>query len=262
MDCGFGFGHPYVGGDEEFYSILHEQKGYPGWKWDFDYARNKINASSGSGKLLDVGAGEGQFLVRMKENFECFALEGSETTRNELKSKGITVFADVTEAVEQYPGKFDYVTVFQVLEHLSDFRDLLSACKRLLKPGGNIILTVPDCDAMILQEIVTGCADMPPNHINKWTPNSLKIALNEAGFKTSTAIRQPDSYANITGALHLKLIHDATRKNTLASQVYKLRDKRVRVPFLALLAIPALLKMAFSFSKLRKGGSFAISGIA
>ena len=25
--CGFGFGHPFVGGDEEFYRILHEQKG-------------------------------------------------------------------------------------------------------------------------------------------------------------------------------------------------------------------------------------------
>src|SRR6266704_1242568 len=36
--CGFAFGHPFVGGDEEFYSILHEQKDYPAWRWDFDFA--------------------------------------------------------------------------------------------------------------------------------------------------------------------------------------------------------------------------------
>src|SRR5258705_12399014 len=28
--CGFGFGHPFVGGNEEFCSFLREQKGYPG----------------------------------------------------------------------------------------------------------------------------------------------------------------------------------------------------------------------------------------
>ena len=27
--CGFAFGHPFVGGDEEFYQLLHEQKDYP-----------------------------------------------------------------------------------------------------------------------------------------------------------------------------------------------------------------------------------------
>src|SRR5580765_7648164 len=40
--CGFAFGYPFVGGDEEFYSILHEQKGYPAWRWDYDYAVDKV----------------------------------------------------------------------------------------------------------------------------------------------------------------------------------------------------------------------------
>jgi SAM-dependent methyltransferase len=258
--CGFGFGYPYVGGDEEFYSILHEQKGYPSWKWDFDYAMEQIQPSAQRGKILDIGAGEGLFLIKVKEQFEPFALEGSETTRKLLRGKGVTVFADISETIAKLPGQFDYITIFQVLEHLSDFRPLLLECSKLLKPGGKIIITVPDCDAMILQEQTTGCADMMPNHINKWTPKSLGMVLQEAGFKASPAVYHPDSYKNIIGALHLRMIHNATRKGSLASKVYMIKNKKLRIAALASLAVPTAITMFSSFPKLKKGGSFAMTG--
>ena len=50
-ECGFGFGRPFVGGDEEFYSILHEQAGYPAWRWDYDVALDKVIR----GRLYRIG---------------------------------------------------------------------------------------------------------------------------------------------------------------------------------------------------------------
>src|ERR1700687_5889917 len=58
-ECGFGFGFPFVGGDEEFYGLLHEQKDYPAWRWDYDVAMTHAVARFDGGRILDVGAGVG-----------------------------------------------------------------------------------------------------------------------------------------------------------------------------------------------------------
>ena len=62
--CGFAFGDPFVGGDEEFYSTLHEQHGYPSWRWDYDLAVREVLAFFPQGRLLEIGAGNGADLYR------------------------------------------------------------------------------------------------------------------------------------------------------------------------------------------------------
>jgi len=79
-ECGFAFAQPFVGGDEEFYSILHEQKDYPAWRWDYDIALAEAVKKFGGGKILDVGAGVGIFLRGLDDSWECYAVEGSEVT--------------------------------------------------------------------------------------------------------------------------------------------------------------------------------------
>ena len=58
--CDFMFGVPYVAGDERFYAILHEQQGYPAWRYEYDIARQAA-ATAVSGipapVALDIGAG-------------------------------------------------------------------------------------------------------------------------------------------------------------------------------------------------------------
>ncbi|HEY9693361.1 MAG TPA: class I SAM-dependent methyltransferase [Oculatellaceae cyanobacterium] len=260
-DCGFAFGNPFVGGDEEFYSILHEQKDYPGWRWDYDMALKEALGAFTGGKILEIGAGAGVFLRHLGKEWQCYAMEGSEITRKNLEATGIKVFRNFSEVPPSEVGTFQVVSLFQVLEHIADFRTVLSEGYQLLADGGRLFLTVPDGEAMIRQEKLTGCADMPPNHLLKWTPDSLARALRDAGFEPSQATYEPASLKNLKDSLHLRMISDATNERSLAAQVYRISNKPIRAGLLAGLAVPALLRMFPYISQLTQGGSFAMVGV-
>ena len=261
-ECGFAFGYPFVGGDEEFYSILHEQKGYPAWRWDYDIAIREALRSTSGGRILDIGAGAGFFLRSLGSEWQCYAVEGSESTRGQLEASSIKVFRDLSQAAQSEAGTFQVITMFQVLEHIADFRPVLAQCRQLLCASGRLVITVPDGEAMILQERLTGCPDMPPNHINKWTIESLSHVLRDAEFELQPAIFEPPSWQNLATALYLRIIADATNPRSLAAQVYRVQKKRLRAPLLACLGVPALLRMLPHFRQLRQGGAFAMVGIA
>ena len=261
-ECGFGFGVPFKSGDEEFYAILHEQHGYPAWRWDYDIAvRAAIDGCKG-GRILDVGAGTGNFLTHLPRTWALHAIEGSDTTRSKLRSKGIIVFESMQAAKDSVGGTLDVVTVFQVLEHIAEFREMLSDCRSLLKPGGMLIVSVPEAGAMLLQEKITGCADMPPNHINKWTPKSLSIALTDAGFGPGNVSFEPASFQSIRGAIHLRILADRSEPSSFASRIYRFQNKTVRAVLLALLAIPTFFKLLPHLSRLCRKTAFAMVAVA
>ncbi len=260
--CGFAFGYPFVGGDEEFYSILHEQRGYPAWRWDYDVAIARAVENSAGGNILDIGAGVGNFLRGLDGSWRCYAVEGSELTRHELEASGIKVFRDLSGVARSHAGTFQVVTLFQVLEHIADFRTLLQQCRLLLAPGGRLVVTVPDAAAMIRQERLTGCHDMPPNHIGKWTPESLTRVLERTGFECSSPVYEPASWKNLKANLHMRVTADATDQNSLTAQVYRIKSRFLRVAALSVLAGPALLRMLPYGRQLRSGGAFAMVGIA
>src|SRR5258705_1768090 len=260
--CGFSFGHPFVGGNEEFYSILHEQKSYPGWRWDYDFAVSEAIKKLDRGKILDVGAGVGAFLRSLGSGWECHAIEGSELTRSDLETSGIKVFRDLSDTVKQHAGTFQVVTLFQVLEHIADFDILLRNCRELLAPGGRLIVTVPDGSAMIRQDRLTGCHDMPPNHINQCTPESLSRALRRVGFECGEPIYEPSSWKNLRAGLHMRVGADAAHDRSLAAQIYRIRSRPFRIAALSLLGIPALLRMLPYARQLTLGGAFAMVGVA
>jgi SAM-dependent methyltransferase len=259
--CGFGFGLPFVGGDEEFYGILHEQQGYPSWRWDYDVAMAEAVSRRNGGRILDFGAGVGMFLRRLGTEWERFAVEGSESTRRQLEAAGITVFRDLAQAASSEAGTFQIVTLFQVLEHLAEFNAVLEKCHRLLAQGGLLVVTVPDLDAMIRQQQLTGCHDMLPNHINKWTAESLSGVLRRVGFVVGLPIPEAPSWQHVKASLHLKLMNDATRQHSMAAAVYRIRNKRLRAMSLACLAVPALLSMLPDTMHLRLGGAFGLVGV-
>jgi SAM-dependent methyltransferase len=257
--CGFGFGHPFVGGDEEFYALLHESVGYPKWKWDYDVGLSVSNDYKEGGRILDIGAGQGYFLRRLDRRWRCFATEGSSVTREHLRANDVTVYDTLEAAVKHGRGTFHVVTLFQVLEHLSSFREVLAQCRQLVAADGTLLIVVPNGDAMITQERVTGCADMPPNHIGKWTPHSLALALEESGFTPGNPIQQPAAMRNIPGLLHLRLKSDAMRPSTAAAQAYRIRNRRVRAGVLAIMAVGAFVRLLPSVSQWPLSGAFAMT---
>jgi len=255
--CGFGFGRPFVGGDETFYGILHEQMDYPGWRWDYDVALDVL-ASHRPGPILDVGAGTGTFLAALDEGWTPYAVEASPATRSELEAKGIETYGAIADIDGE--GAFRGVTMFQTLEHIAAFDEVIRSCRDLLCPGGVIVLTVPDADAMFEQEAVVGYPDMPPNHINKWTPESLRRALEDRGFDVVDVRNEPKSLGNVLSKVHMKIMSEADEPRSLAAQVYRIPDRRIRKLGLAALAPFALLRMIHAWTYLLEGGAFCMVG--
>lgn len=260
--CEFAFGDPFVGGSEGFYRILHEQMGYPSWRWDYDVAlADPRVARLAGGRVLDIGAGSGAFLQGLGPAWEKHAVESSELTRAVLAARGIPAHASLAApALQALHGTFDLITLFQVLEHVAEFYPLLHRCRDLLKPGGTLFVTVPDGDAMAEQERMTGCPDMPPNHINRWSPPSLALALRRTGLTPGEAIPEPPAWSKVGQHLYLAVLADAARPGTLAAQIYRIRRKSIRAPLLRFGAGGlALLRLLRYGRRLRQGGAFALA---
>lgn len=108
--------------------------------------KKKVNLISklnnGSGKLLDIGAGTGDFLVAAKNNsWNVFGLEVNETARALAKEKSVLL----ENQIEKFTGQtFDVITMWHVLEHISNYEETLEICHSLLKEDGVLVIAVPN----------------------------------------------------------------------------------------------------------------------
>jgi 2-polyprenyl-3-methyl-5-hydroxy-6-metoxy-1,4-benzoquinol methylase len=94
------------------------------------------------GKILDIGAGTGDFLLEAKnKNWETVGVEPNEKAKSIAIKKGV-LFADIIEKLES--NSFDVITLWHVLEHVPDVVHQVAELKRLLKPSGTLIIAVPN----------------------------------------------------------------------------------------------------------------------
>lgn len=101
-----------------------------------------INAQSAKGKLLDIGAGTGDFLVAAKkEGWQTTGIEPSEKAKTIAINKGVS-FAESLQSLEN--NFFDIITMWHVLEHVPNLEEYISELKRVIKPNGTIIIAVPN----------------------------------------------------------------------------------------------------------------------
>jgi 2-polyprenyl-3-methyl-5-hydroxy-6-metoxy-1,4-benzoquinol methylase len=94
------------------------------------------------GRVLDIGAGTGDFLLECKnQNWDILGIEPNDKAKAIAVGKGIK-FGDTIEKLES--NSFDVITMWHVLEHVPDVEHQVAELKRLLKPSGTIIIAVPN----------------------------------------------------------------------------------------------------------------------
>lgn len=97
---------------------------------------------SGTGTVLDIGCGTGDFLAEAKKNnWKTVGIEPSSKAKTSAKQKGISLVESYDELEDHY---FDVITMWHVLEHVSDLENQIKELKRLVKPTGTIIIAVPN----------------------------------------------------------------------------------------------------------------------
>jgi 2-polyprenyl-6-hydroxyphenyl methylase/3-demethylubiquinone-9 3-methyltransferase len=101
---------------------------------------------------LDIGAGVGQFMTLLAaQGAAASGLEPSPIRREFADRKfGLELFAEQVEIFgrrPQYAGHFDFVTLWDVIEHVNFPVETVEAALRVLKPGGLLFVDTPSRDA-------------------------------------------------------------------------------------------------------------------
>ena len=106
----------------------------------------KLLRCGAAGRLLDIGAGYGQFLHHAQSFFSEVA--GTEISASAIaiaKEKyGFSLLAGRVEDIDLPPESFDTITLFHVLEHVPDPCKLVHRCQTLLRRQGTLAIAVPN----------------------------------------------------------------------------------------------------------------------
>jgi SAM-dependent methyltransferase len=180
--------------------------------WNFAQALRRLGSGKGS-KLLDVGCAEGQFLhIAAKAGYEVTGLDFNPVSV-EIARKLLGVSTVYPYSVEELGGRFrgtqfDVVTIFEVLEHTADPYQTVRSINKLLKPGGQLFLSVPGnrrWPRLFHPEV-----DAPPHHLTLWTEDALVRLLERAGLRVHGVEIKPLGAEDL--GIHLKWRwHDAVR---------------------------------------------------
>jgi 2-polyprenyl-3-methyl-5-hydroxy-6-metoxy-1,4-benzoquinol methylase len=143
-----------------------------------------LGAPAPGARLLDVGCGNGGFLVRMAAaGWSVAGIEPDPAARAHAVAAGLHVEPGPAIA-EAFPGElFDAITMNHVVEHLHDPVSVLTSCVAALRPGGSLWVAVPSGAADGLTRFGTHWYPLdPPRHLVLFTPKALRGAFVHAGL--------------------------------------------------------------------------------
>jgi SAM-dependent methyltransferase len=149
-------------------------------KTAFDSIYKRVVARVGSGKILDVGCGQGYILSGVKAPPSDLYGIDMETRAIEAAGNWVAGGSFCLADARSIPFKadaFDYLICTEVLEHIVH-GDVVAECYRVLKPTGTALFTVPNGKG--------AAGKINPTHLRLFTSRSIVGILEAAGFEIIT----------------------------------------------------------------------------
>lgn len=160
-------------------------------KWEFSAALDLLNDASA---VLEVGVGEGHFLQAARNRG--YWIQGVELNpQGAARARAMDFEIHelmLDELKEKTDERFDAICAFQVLEHVPDPRQFLEGMIGMLKPGGKMVLSVPN--AAVMRKIDPHNQDLlnqPPHHMGHWDENVFRALEHFLPVKVRSAYREP-----------------------------------------------------------------------
>ena len=138
-------------------------------------------------KLLDVGCANGQFLEYAgKFAVESTGIDISEEMVNAGKEAGLNC---LVKDLFEMEGEFDLLTYWDVIEHVSNPRQVLEKTRELLAPGGEVVIQTP-CTGMVSELFGDKWLYyLPVQHLHLFSQESLFKLLSDTGFSVVSWVR-------------------------------------------------------------------------
>jgi 2-polyprenyl-3-methyl-5-hydroxy-6-metoxy-1,4-benzoquinol methylase len=159
------------------------------------------------GRVLDVGCGPGWLLDAFRRRgWEVQGTELSDESAARARALGIPVHVGPMDSWRWADGHFDAVTLWHVLEHWRDPRPILERLARLLRPGGAMLVAVPEMGSPEARLARAGWFHLDvPRHLVHLTRTSLSRMLAENGLevrRSSTFAPEYDAFSLVQSALN------------------------------------------------------------
>lgn len=130
---------------------------------------------------LEIGCGTGFVLQSLAERFKRVRFSGSEVFREGLSFAGQRVpsaeLFQMDARKVPFESEFDVIGAFDVVEHIEQDSEVLREMYSAIKPGGGIILTVPQ------HRWLWSDTDVYAHHKRRYTRRELKAKVENAGFR-------------------------------------------------------------------------------
>jgi SAM-dependent methyltransferase len=177
-------------------------------------ARNRLivwalqRYAAGFDSLLEVGCGTGYVLQGIAAAFPQARLVASEAETEGLRYAAQRVpgaeFLQMDARQMPYEQEFDVVGAFDVIEHIGEDETVLAQMRRALRPGGSLLLTVPQ------HPFLWSEYDVRAHHVRRYTAAELRQKLGRAGF----SVVKMTSFVSVL--LPLMMLSRLTRRTAAA----------------------------------------------
>lgn len=137
-----------------------------------------------SGKIFDIGAATGFFLkIAKNRGYSVSGVEMSQYAASIASEAGIEVSSGDMMSMSIKPEEFDVVTMLDVLEHMTEPFKEISEVRRILKPGGLLLVNTPNGQSLLSKILKTRWhLVLPPEHLFYFSPKNLALFLEKNGF--------------------------------------------------------------------------------
>lgn len=155
------------------------------------------------GRLLDIGCGDGAFLMLCREaGWNCTGVEVSQGAAERARAKGLSILSP-TELGQSTGGPFDVVTLVNVLETVTDPAAIVRAMTHQVKAQG--IIAVRVSNGLFHQRMRTpvrwcGAQYDQAFHLFSYSPSALKTLMETSGFEVLSLRNSAPSLGPVTSA--------------------------------------------------------------
>jgi SAM-dependent methyltransferase len=141
---------------------------------------------SESGRLLEIGCGDGDFLVLAEaESWHVTGVEYSPTACEKARQrlKDGSVQCGELQPAGLAAEQFDLCVISDVLEHVRSPLDFLREVHRVLKPDGTLFIATPSIDSWSARLMRQKWMEFKAEHLTYFDPQTLQTALFKSGFR-------------------------------------------------------------------------------